>query len=319
MNLIDMHCDTLMHLTRRPDQDLGNTDCSISLAGMRKAGTLAQFFACFTYLKDHTEEGGYEGCYRQALRMIECMERQLALFPEDIALGRSYEEIMGNQSEGKISAVLTVEEGGILNGRPERLELLYEKGVRLITLLWNYENCLGYPNSNDTKTMEKGLKRFGIEIVERMGSLGMIVDVSHASDATFYDTLRYAKGPVAASHSNCRALCRSPRNLDDDMIRALAEKGGVCGLNFYGPFLGTKGESRIEEMTGHLLHMIRVGGSGFPAVGTDFDGIDGMAHMDIPHVSEMERLWDALKKKGIPESQAELIWSGNALRVLAEI
>ncbi len=319
MRLIDMHCDTLTHLIKKPEQDLGDTGCSVSLAGMKKAGTMAQFFACFTYFKDYKEAGGYEDCYRQALRMIACMESQLSLFPEDIAPGRSYEEIMENQSAGKISAILTVEEGGILNDRPERLNILSEKGVRLMTLLWNYENCLGYPNSNDAKTMEKGLKRFGIEIVERMGEMGMIADVSHASDGTFYDILRYAKGPVVASHSNCRALCGSPRNLDDDMIRALAEKGGVCGLNFYGPFLGTKGESRIEEMTEHLLHMIRVGGREFPAIGTDFDGIDGMEHMDIPHVSEMDRLWDALKKKGIPESQAELIWSGNVLRALADI
>ena len=218
MRLIDMHCDTLTHLIKKPEQDLGDTGCSVSLAGMKKAGTMAQFFACFTYFKDYKEAGGYEDCYRQALRMIACMESQLSLFPEDIAPGRSYEEIMENQSAGKISAILTVEEGGILNDRPERLNILYEKGVRLMTLLWNYENCLGYPNSNDAKTMEKGLKRFGIEIVERMGEMGMIADVSHASDGTFYDILRYAKGPVVASHSNCRALCGSPRNLDDDMI-----------------------------------------------------------------------------------------------------
>lgn len=319
MNLIDMHCDTLMHLVRKPERSLGDADCHISLEGMKEAGTLAQFFACFTHLKDYREAGGYEDCYSQALDMISCMERQISLFPEELAPGRSYEEIMKNKAEGKISAVLTVEEGGILNGKAERLDVLYGKGVRLMTPMWNYENCLGHPNSNDEKMMEKGLKEFGIEIVERMGDLGMIVDVSHASDGTFRDILNYATGPVVASHSNCRELCANPRNLSDEMIRALAQKGGVCGLNFYGPFLGTKNASRTDEMAEHILHMIQVGGEEFPAVGTDFDGIDGMEHMDIPHVSKMGRLWDALKKRGVPESRLELIWSGNALRVMKEI
>lgn len=317
MNLIDMHCDTLMRLLEeKKDQNLENTECSISLPGMKKAGTLAQFFACFTCLEEFMETDGYDGCYRQALDMITLMEEQLSLFPETLALARSYEELRKNASEGKISAVLTIEEGGILNGKMERLDTLYEKGVRLMTLMWNYENCLGHPNSRDAEMMGKGLKKFGIEVVERMGELGMIVDVSHASDGTFRDILTYAKSPVMASHSNCRKLCNHPRNLSDDMIRALAEKGGIAGLNFYGTFLGTEKDSKIEEMTAHILHMIKVGGKEFPAIGTDFDGIEGMVHMDIPKADGMGKLWEALRKEGVSEDQLDRIWSGNALRIL---
>lgn len=316
MNLIDMHCDTLTRLfEEKKGQNLQNTDCSISIPGMEKAWTLAQFFACFTCLGDYMETDGYEGCYRQALNMIDLMEGQLKEFPEALASARSYGEIMENHSRGKISAILTIEESGILNGKLERLDTLYEKGVRLMTLMWNYENCIGHPNSRDGEIMEKGLKEFGIQAVERMGELGMIVDVSHASDGTFRDILEYAESPVMASHSNCRALCSHPRNLSDDMIRALAEKGGIAGLNFCGAFLGTAKDSKIEEMTAHLLHMIQVGGREFPAIGTDFDGIEEV-HMDIPRVDGMEKLWEALKKKGISENQLDLIWSGNALRVL---
>ncbi len=320
MNLIDMHCDTLMRLLEeKKNQNLWNTDCCVNIPGMKKAGTLAQFFACFTCFEDYKDTDGYEGCYKHALDMAALFGRQMELFPQDIASARSYEELMRNKADGKISAVLTVEEGGILNGDIKRLDLFYEKGVRLMTLMWNYENCIGHPNSRDAEMMGKGLKDFGIEVVRHMGRLKMIVDVSHASDGTFRDVLEYAESPVVASHSNCRALCGHPRNLSDDMIRALAEKGGIAGLNFYGAFLGTEEESKIEEMTAHILHMIKLGGSGFPAVGTDFDGIEGMAHMDIPDVSHMERLWDALKKKGVPESQLDLVWSGNVLRVMKEI
>lgn len=317
MNLIDMHCDTLTRLLEeKKGQNLENTDCCISIPEMKKAGTMAQFFACFTCLGDFMETDGYEGCYRQALHMISLMEEQLSQFPDVLARGRSYDEIMENASKGKISAVLTIEEGGILNGKMERLDALYERGVRLMTLMWNYENCLGFPNSRDKEIMEKGLKDFGTEVVKHMGELGMIVDVSHASDGSFRDILEYARGPVVASHSNCRALCGHPRNLSDDMIRALAEKGGIAGLNFCEVFLGTGQNPGLEEMTAHILHMIRVGGREFPAIGTDFDGFDLMAYMDIQGAGGMEKLWEALRKKGLSEDQLDLVWSGNALRIL---
>lgn len=328
MNLIDMHCDILWQLIDLKKQgNLMKNDCSVSIPYMRKGGTLAQFFACFTYLEDYLTEGGknvgkedgYESCYAHVLQMIDYMEEQVRTFSEDIAFAFSGEDIIKNKSEGKISAFLTVEEGGILNQNLERLSVLYDKGVRLITLMWNYENCIGWPGSRDTKIMCRGLKPFGIEAVEEMNRLGIIVDVSHASDGTFRDIMRYAKGPVIASHSNCRALCSHPRNLSDEMIHRLAESGGAAGLNFYGNFLGTEKESCIEEMTAHILHMIQKGGIGFPVIGTDFDGFDGMEHMDIPDVSGMEMLWEALKKKGLGEAELEKIWNGNALRVITEV
>ena len=144
----------------------------------------------------------------------------------------------------------------------------------------------------------------------------MMIDVSHASDGTFWDILKYAKGPVTATHSNCRTLCDHPRNLSDEMMRALAEKGGVMGLNFYGPFLNPDGETRISYMVDHLAHMVNVGGSEFAAIGTDFDGFDGVEILEIKKVEEMERLWEALKVNGFTESQIDRIAYGNAKRVL---
>lgn len=315
MKLIDLHCDTvwkLMDLDKKGD--LMENQCSVSIPGMKRAGTMAQFFACFVHVKDLA--GGYEEGYRHVHEMIDFMEGQLKKFPENIAGAYSGEDVMRNDAEGKISAVLTVEEGGILNGKLKRLETLHQRGIRLMTPMWNDENCIGYPNSREPSVMEKGLKPFGIETVRRMGELGMAVDVSHASDGTFADILRYARGPVVASHSNCRELKRHPRNLTDRMIHDLAEIGGGAGLNFYGPFLGTEDASLIEEMTAHILHMIRCGGESFPMIGTDFDGFDGIERLDIPKAEDMEKLWDALKKKGVSESQLDQIWNGNALRIL---
>ena len=309
-----MHCDTIgkiMDLDKTGD--LSENLCSVSLSELRKADSMAQFFACFTYLGDYIDKGGYEKCYEHALEMIAFLEKQ------EIDIAKSYEDIIRNSSENKLSAVVTIEEGGILNGHMDRLEYLHERGIRLMTLMWNYENCLGHPNSTDSQIMKKGLKPFGIEVVRRMGELGMIVDISHASDGSFWDVIKHAQGPVVASHSNCRALCNHPRNLSDEMIRALAEKGGAAGLNLYGVFLGTKNESRIDEMVMHILHMIKIGGSEFPAIGTDFDGFRGMDVMEIPKISDMEKLWYALKKKGLSEEQLEKIWNGNVLRILKEM
>lgn len=320
MKLIDMHCDTLwklMDLDR--EGNLGESNCSVTIPGMKQAGTLAQFFACFTYLEDYRNKEGYEGAYRHVLEMIEFFYGQLEQFPGEIALACSQEDMKRNEADGRISAFLTVEEGGVANGRMDRIEELYRKGVRLLTPVWNYENCFGYPNSRDYKVMEKGLKPFGIEAVGYMGELGMVVDVSHASDRTFRDILVHARGPVVASHSNCRALCGHPRNLTDDMIRALAEKGGVAGLNLYGYFLSDTGESKIEYMVEHIVHMLHVGGSEFPAIGTDFDGFDGIDVLEIPRTQEIGRLWDALREQGIPQSQIDKIQYKNAARIIKEL
>lgn len=320
MKLIDLHCDTIGKLMDQKDAgDLMKNRHSISIEHMEKAGTKAQFFACFTCFGNYENGNGYEDAYQRAEQMIAYAKEQFEIYQSRIRLARSWKEIVKNTEEGRISAILTIEEGGVLNGRMERLTSLYQKGVRLMTLMWNYENCLGHPNSWDAGVMEKGLTPFGIETVTRMGELGIIADVSHASDGTFRDILKYAKGPVVASHSNCRNLCNHPRNLTDEMIRALAEQGGVAGLNFFGPFLGTTKESKIEEMTAHILHMIQVGGSEFPAIGTDFDGIDGLERLDIPNASAMELLWEALKKKGLSQEQLDKIWGGNVERVLREV
>lgn len=319
MNLIDLHCDTLWRLMDLEGEgDLLDNDGSVSIRKLECEGAMAQFFACFVYrdaMDGNTPEEQYEAGYWHVLDMIDYMASQTERCSGRLEMAKEPADIETIHKKGEIAAVLTVEEGGVLNGRLARLEELYERGVRLMTLLWNYENCIGAPNSRDRLLMEKGLTPFGIQVVEKMNGLGMIVDISHASDGVFWDVLRHSRKPVAATHSNCRALADHPRNLTDEMLKALGENGGVAGLNFYGPFLGTPDVSRLEEMTAHILHMIKVGGMDLPAIGTDFDGFDGMQKMDIPDIGRMGRLWEALKKKGLTEGQLDKIWYKNALRL----
>ncbi len=323
MNLIDLHCDTLWKLLDLDKRgDLADNGCSVSIPAMRVGNTLAQFFACFVYtphMPGENQYERYENGYRHVLEMASYLKSQISEYSDEMASAGSAEDICRNREQNKISAVLTVEEGGILNGMTERIDELYLQGVRLMTIMWNYENCIGHPNSRDPEEMNKGLKPFGVEVVRRMNEKGMVIDASHASDKTFWDVLKYSSRPVVASHSNCREVCSHPRNLTDEMIRALAEKGGAAGLNFYGPFLGTSVQSRIEEMVCHLRHMINTGGSDFPAIGTDFDGFDGMEKLEIPDTGHMGLLRNALEKEGFTAGQIEKIWWGNAMRVMEDM
>ena len=163
--------------------------------------------------------------------MIARMERETKE-NKKLKLIKTAKELEYAEREELNLALLTVEEGGVLNGNRNRLEELYQRGVRLITLTWNYENCIGYPNSRNAQEMQKGLKSFGKQMVEEMNERGMLVDVSHLSDGGFWDCIRLSKKPIIASHSNARALCAHPRNLSDEMLCALGECGGVVGLNF---------------------------------------------------------------------------------------
>lgn len=321
MNTIDLHCDTLWRLMDLGGRgDLSDNDGAVSLKKMQKGEVAIQFFACFLHRDDmegETEEEQYENGYIHILDMIRYMEEQMAACQGEWIQVTGTEDLAVFRTGEKRGAVLTVEEGGILNGRVDRLETLWNRGVRLLTLLWNHENCIGFPNSSDRNIMEKGLKPFGREVVERMNELGMLIDLSHASDGTFWDVIRQSKKPVMASHSNCRALAGHPRNLSDEMLKALGENGGVAGLNFYGPFLGSQKESRLEEMTAHIRHMIHTGGEDLPCLGTDFDGFDGMKQMDIPDQSCLYKLWDALSESGLTERQIDKIRFENARRIWA--
>lgn len=317
MGYIDLHCDTLSALIQGNVEDnLRQNHLCIDLNGMKQAGTYAQFFACFVYVSENHPET-WETAYGRVQEMIFRMKQEEG---EQLQIARSYEEIQKHGEEGIISAILTVEEGGVLNGKIDRLEALYDQGVRLVTLTWNFENCLGFPNSRDRTVMERGLKPFGREIIGKMNELGMFIDVSHLSDGGFWDCVELSNAPIVASHSNARSLCSHPRNLSDEMLKALAGKGGVAGLNFYPAFLKESGKVCLADIARHAAHMIHVAGEDVVAIGTDFDGYE--AEIDENYIScvgEMEKVWDAMKKEGITERQIDKIQSQNALRVIREV
>lgn len=317
---IDLHCDSLLSTITYKKNDIYSVqEAMLDIKRLQEANVMAQFFAIFFPAKTdelmaelNTDELYFGGLYHTFCNTLH-------KHSDVIHFAGNGKEVEENLRADKISAFLTLEDGRMLDGKVENIRKFYEKGVRLITLTWNFENCLGFPNSKDPEAMEKGLKPFGIETVKEMNRLGMLIDVSHLSDGGFWDVAKYSSKPFVASHSNSRTLCPHQRNLTDEMIHTLAEAGGIAGLNFAGHFLNkdlTDDHSRVECMVEHVKYMMNLGGEDFVAIGTDFDGIGGQLEIDEP--TKMGLLFEALHKAGISERQLDKIASENALRVIKE-
>lgn len=319
MHLIDMHCDTAGKiLESKEGEGLYKNSFDLDIKGMKEAGTMAQFFACYIYMEMFRGETRFDQAFAYAKQMIENMREEVGKNAADIAFAFNGSDIVHNQKEGKISALLTLEEGGILNGSLDKLEELYREGIRLVTLMWNFENCMGFQNSRNPEIMRKGLKPFGIETVERMNELGMIVDVSHMSDGGFWDVVNYCKSPFVASHSCARSLCDHPRNLTDEMLKALGEKGGVVGMNFFPVFVSEEQKAGKEKLAAHIRYMVNMAGIESVAIGTDFDGFEG-GELEIDKVEKMPLLYQELRKSGFTEGQLEKIWYKNVMRVIGDV
>lgn len=324
MGYIDLHCDSLLRIFNKYEKEnlSENKNLSVDFKGLKQGGALAQFFAVFLpdqeTLKEINVSNIDDDLYIK--KLIKILKNEVKLNNDLIEMAYNYQDIINNKKENKISALLTIEDGRSVNGELEKIKKYYKDGIRLVTLLWNHENCFGYPNSNDQKIMSRGLKDFGIEAVKYMNKIGMIIDVSHLSDGGFYDVAEHSKKPFIASHSNARSLAAHSRNLTDDMIKIIAEKGGVIGLNFAPQFLNKNSldsNSRIEEMVKHLNYIKNIGGESVLALGSDLDGIHG--NLEINSSSKMPLLFKALKNDGWNFDLIEKFMTKNALRVIKEV
>lgn len=328
MKIIDMHCDTIAALyQKRMDGEeipVLRNHLHVDLEKMKQGGYTLQNFALFTELKQAKQPLEY--CMKLLDLFYTEMEKNQSL----IGVVKTYQDIEDHMNLGKMSAMLTIEEGGVCRGELAHLRNFYRLGVRMMTLTWNYENELAYPNRQWTENgktyfepdTENGLKETGIAFVEEMERLGMIIDISHLSDAGIWDVVHHTRRPFVASHSNARAVTSCPRNLTDEMIRALSERGGVAGINFCAAFLHDWGEedtqlSRVADMVEHIKHMKQVGGIECIGLGSDFDGINCGLEMDSP--AKLSLLERAMEKEGFTQAEIEAVFYKNVLRVYREI
>jgi len=228
---IDTHADTpQMMLDEGYDLDDPASPYMISIPKMRQGHLGAEFFSVWVDV-----DWAPQDMVRRALDLIDVVDTQVALHPDTMDLARTADDIVRIHHQGKLAVLMGVEGGHIIEDDARVLNVYYRLGVRYMTLTHFKNNAIG--DSSTDKPKWNGLSPFGREVVGRMNRLGMIVDISHVSDRTFYDTLEVTKTPVLASHSSCRALCNAPRNMTDDMIRALARNGGVMDINFYSGFV----------------------------------------------------------------------------------
>lgn|SRR5699024_9623011 len=323
MKFIDLHADTLMHTSLTGvDSLMHNSQTHLDIQRLSQGGAMAQFLAVFmlneAIIKKQNRPIISDKEYIDQL--YNHLQESIEKYNNSIQLATNYETLESNQMANNISIFLTLEDGRPIGEDLTRLENLYEMGFRLVTLTWNKENSIGYPNSFDKNDMRKGLKKFGFEVIELMNSLGMVIDVSHLSDGGFYDVIETSTKPIIASHSNARALSPHPRNLSDDMIKKIAESGGVIGLNFFGNFLNkdiTQNQSTIKVMIEHLKHIRNIGGAEVLALGTDFDGMSGELEIDGP--DKMNLLFDALWHSGWDYGTIEKFGFQNTMRVIKDV
>ena len=315
MEFIDLHSDTAMHIYEF-DKKLSKNDICIDIEKLKDGQALAQFFAMFI-----EKDRGFDS-YDYCKAMLSKFKKEIEINKNEISLCRNYSDLEIAKRENKIGAFLTIEEGDAIKGDIEKLREFKKEGISLMTLTWNFENDLGFPNAG-FKFKDKGLKDKGIEIVDEMNKLGMLIDVSHLSDAGFYDCIKHSKQPIIASHSNARVQSPHPRNLTDDMLRKLSNNGGITGINFCSAFLINRNDvldsemARIDDMTRHIKYIRNIAGVDVIALGSDFDGIEN--DVEIKDASQMMKLADALSKEGFNITEIEKIFSGNAIRIIKDV
>lgn len=240
MFLLDSHCDTPSHILRLRDLAMDNKYSHVDFPKLRRGEVDGAFFALYIPASMSASEG-----YIYALKMLDGVRQVLKDNPDKARLATSRHEAYANKADGRFSVFLGLENGVASGDNLERIDEFYDAGIRYMTLCHSKNNqiCDSCAEGNGWN----GLSRFGKDLVRRMNRLGMLVDVSHISDASFYDVLDVSERPVVATHSCCRTLCNHPRNMTDEMIKLLAEAGGVVQINFYPLFLDCGFKTVLED------------------------------------------------------------------------
>lgn len=322
--VIDTHCDTLKCLhplfardrtsmwADRSQQGLGVRSelGHIDIPRLQQGGVNCQVFA-ISSLREYAPPNAL----RTALEMISILDTECAKNASSIHLVTKTAELLSTINEGKIAALLSIEGADIIEGNPSILRILYRLGVRIVGLVHSRRNLLA-DGVADSRT-NGGLSTLGIEVVEELNRLGLIIDVSHLNDAGFWDVMDCTTSPVIASHSNCRAVCSHPRNLTDDQIRALAQREGVIGINFAPGFIHPD-NATIGRLVDHIDHIVDIVGSEYVGLGSDFDGISSTPE-GLADVSQMPRITHELIRRRYSDEEIRQILGLNHLRVFKRV
>ena len=316
---LDSHCDTPMffpdsqddvnHMfTTRTDRVLvdlpkmtdGRLDASIMVAYIPQGERSAQ---------------GYREAFTLAQKKLDQIEALTRAYPHLLGLASNPDDLLRFKAQG-IKAIMRGIENGYAIGRDlSLLSHFRQMGVVYMTLCHNGDNDIC--DSARGHAEHGGLSAFGQEVVREMNALGMMIDMSHAAESSFYDALALSQAPIVCSHSSSRALCSHPRNLTDDQMKALAAQGGVAQVTLYHGFLRHEGEATVLDALDHLHHMVQVMGPEHVGIGTDFDGDGGVR--GLKDASELIGFTRQLLRRRYSESDLQGIWGGNFLRVMRQV
>jgi len=323
--IVDGHTDTMMKVidedTWLPKTDIGNeTAFQLDIPKAKAGGVNAPFFAAYT-------SGYYDNNPRsisRTLAMIHALYWTEEQNMEDLKIATTTKEIKQTVKDNKIAAIPTIE-GAYSLDEHNALGLLHQYhdlGVKVVGFNWNFSNALGegadrvYGDPNRTPS-EGGLTELGTEVAAEMNKLGMVIDVSHMSESSFWDVMEVTEAPILASHSGVNALKDHPRNLSDEQLLALKENGGVISIVFYPAFLTDNPEGHVSDIVDHIDYAVDLIGIDHVGIGSDFDGAS--LPIDLQNAAEMPRIIEELFVRGYSKQELEKILGENILRVLEEV
>lgn len=312
--VVDGHCDTIRWFMEPRDvYDFGrlNEVGHLDLPRMVEGGVKLQFFALC--LEPQFKPWG---ALRRAMTYTNRFYRVLSEHREHVKLIDSAEALKELGSAGYIGALLSLEGGEPLEGSLDVLDIFFRLGYRAVGLAWNDRNELA--DGVGVGASAGGLTKLGKAVVRRMNQLGMVVDAAHLAPRSFYDVLECSSSPVLVSHANVRALCPHPRNLDDDQLKALKERGGVVGMTFYPPFIKEDGQAELEHLLEHFCYVAEKYGVEMLGIGSDFDGIK-QAVAGLEDASRYGCLAEGLKRRGFTAADIKKIMGENILSLLGKI
>ena len=314
---LDSHCDTPMFFSEGYTADMFSkrTDkVLVDLPKMREGFLDASIMVA--YLKQGERDAeSLLAATAKANRILTQIEEMVAANCTAVDIAYTPSDIARLKHIGKKAIMLGIENGYAIGKDLSLLEHFAKRGIVYMTLCHNGDNDIC--DSARGNAEHGGLSPFGEKVVLEMNRLGIMVDMSHAAEPSFYDALEVSKKPIVCSHSSARALCDHPRNLTDDQMKALAQKGGVAQVTMYNGFLRSDGKATILDAVEHLNHMVNIMGIEHVGIGTDFDGDGGIPGM--ANASEVINFTRRLLQERYSEEQIQMIWGGNFLRVMEQI
>ena len=311
---LDTHCDTPMKFDQQIRFDSRDPRILVDLHKMTEGRLDATIMVA--YLRQlERDPASLDAAFSKADRLLNEIVAMVAQNADSVAIAYTPDDLYCLKEEGKRALMLGIENGYAIGNDPKRVEYFRQRGVVYMTLCHNGDNDLC--DSARGNHEHGGLSPLGRTVISEMNRVGMMVDLSHAAESSFFQAIEASRTPIVCSHSSARALCDHPRNLTDDQLRALAASGGVAQVCLYDGFLRKEGGATIDDAVRHIVHMVNVAGIDHVGIGTDFDGDGGI--IGCADASEVINLTRRLRAEGFSRKDIEKLWGGNFLRVMKQV